>query len=307
MSKKTTATILLIVLGAVWGSSFFFMKLGMMPRPGVTAFSHIQVAGMRMLIAALILLPFSMPKFRLLFGPLGPYFLIVGLCGNFVPSFLFTYANTALSGGISGILNSMTPIFTVLIAVLLFKTKIHVLQILGILISTVGVIFLLSSGAEVSSNVQWSHIAAVIFATLLYGISVNTIKNKLSEVSPMLVTSLGLLSVLPLAAGSFFLERSADVFLKNPYGWEAFLYVLILGGVGSALSNIYFNRLIKLTSAIFASSVTYLIPFFAVIFGSIRGESLSLGQFASMIILLIGVFLVNFHDRLLGMSRNKTN
>lgn len=299
MSKKVSGALLLVLLGAVWGSSFILMKLGMSPRSGVEAFNHSQVASLRMMVAAIVLLPFSIPTIRLLFQKTGVYLLIVGLCGNLIPSFLFTYANTELSGGASGILNSFTPVFTVVIGFLMFKIKIHWLQILGIFISTIGVVFLLSSEAEISSQVHFGHLGAVMLATLLYGISVNTIRHKLSDVSPMQVTSLGLLSIFPFAFLSFLYEDTAYTLVENPFGLEAFGYIFLLGCVGTALSNIYFNRLIKMTSALFASSVTYLIPVFAVIFGSFFNENLTWIEFLAMLILLFGVFMVNFYGLML--------
>jgi drug/metabolite transporter (DMT)-like permease len=305
MSKKVTATLLLLLLGAVWGSSFILMKLGMSPRPGVKVLSHSQVASLRILIAAFVLLPFSLPSLRSLFQKRGLYFLIVGLCGNLIPSFLFTYANTKLSGGISGILNSFTPVFTVLVGMIVFKTPIHRLQIVGILVGTLGVIFLLYTKVHVASGGHLGHLSAVMCATLLYGISVNTIKHKLAEVSPMEVTSLGLLSILPFALFSFFYEGTSQTIISQPYGFEAFGYVFALGCIGTALSNVYFNRLIQMTSALFASSVTYLIPVFAVIFGSFFNEQLTWVQFFAMLVLLSGVCLVNFYDLLLQKLRKK--
>jgi drug/metabolite transporter (DMT)-like permease len=138
-----------------------------------------------------------------------------------------------------------------------------------------------------------------MLATLLYGISVNTIRHKLSDVSPMQVTSLGLLSIFPCALLSFLYEGTAYTLVENPYGLEAFGYIFLLGCVGTALSNIYFNRLIKMTSALFASSVTYLIPVFAVIFGSFFNENLTWVELLAMIILLFGVFMVNFYSLML--------
>lgn len=306
MQNKLAGIGLLVILGAVWGSSFILMKLGMEPVAGFKTMSHIQVAGLRMLIAALVMLPFAIQSIGLLKTKSAPYFLIVGLCGNLIPSFLFTYAGTVLSSGFSGILNSFTPIFTVLVALVAFKTKVHWIQIIGISIGTLGIISLVTSGGRLTLMNSPSHIGAILIGTLLYGISVNTIRNKLSHVSPLEVTSLGLFCILPFALSSFLFEGTAQVIVNAPFGWSAFGYVLFLGIVGTAISNIYFNKLIKLTSAIFASSVTYLIPVFAVLFGFILNESITYMQFISMLILLSGVFLVNFHELLLrGMRKKK--
>lgn len=305
MQNKLVGIVLLVVLGAVWGSSFILMKLGMEPLPGVKTMTHFQVAGLRMLIAAMVMLPFAIRSFTLLKSKSAPYLLIVGLCGNLIPSFLFTYGSTVLSSGFSGILNSFTPIFTVLVALVAFKTRVHWIQIIGISIGTLGIICLVTSGGKLTLANSPTHISAILIGTLLYGISVNTIRNKLSHISPLEVTSLGLFCILPLALSSFLIEDTATVIMHAPYGWFSLGYVLLLGIIGTAISNIYFNKLIKLTSAIFASSVTYLIPLFAVLFGFIINEFITYFQFISMIILLSGVFLVNFHELLLRGSRKK--
>ena len=306
MENKLAGIGLLIILGAVWGSSFILMKLGMEPVDGFPTLSHVQVAGLRMSIAALVMLPFAIRSIKLLKTKSAPYLLIVGLCGNFIPSYLFTYAGTGLSSGFCGILNSFTPIFTVIIALIAFKTKVHWLQVIGILIGTVGIISLITSGGQVTLVNSPSHIGAILIATLLYGISVNTIRHKLSHISPLEVTSLGLFCILPFALSSFLFEGTPQDILNKSFGWSAMGYVVLLGVIGTAISNIYFNRLIKLTSAIFASSVTYLIPIFAVLFGFILKESITYLQFITMLILLSGVFLVNFHELLLrGMRKKK--
>ena len=305
VKEKIKGAVILVLLGAVWGSSFILMKLGMEPRKGHLTLSHSQVAGLRMLVAAGVMLPFAIKHIHKLWSKDLPFLLIVGLCGNFIPSYLFTYAGTALSSGFCGILNSFTPIFTVLISVLAFKTKIHGLQILGILIGTFGIIFLVSTGQDLTLENSPKHIAAVLLATLLYGISVNTIRNKLSHVTPLAVTSLGLICILPFTLISFYQEETYHSIQNEIFGREALGYVFILGFFSTAISNIYFNRLIKLTSAIFASSVTYLIPVFAVLFGFLLHETVSLSQLAAMAVLLIGVFLVNFHEILLRVFRKK--
>jgi len=305
MENKLAGIGLLIILGAVWGSSFILMKLGMEPVDGFPTLSHVQVAGLRMSIAALVMLPFAIRSIKLLKTKSAPYLLIVGLCGNFIPSYLFTYAGTGLSSGFCGILNSFTPIFTVIIALIAFKTKVHWLQVIGILIGTVGIISLITSGGQVTLVNSPSHIGAILIATLLYGISVNTIRHKLSHISPLEVTSLGLFCILPFALSSFLFEGTPQDILNKSFGWSALGYVVLLGVIGTAISNIYFNRLIKLTSAIFASSVTYLIPIFAVLFGFILKESITYLQFISMLVLLSGVFLVNFHELLLSGMRKK--
>lgn len=305
MQKKIKGLFLLIILGAIWGSSFILMKLGMEPVKGHKVFTSSQVAGLRMLFAGMVMLPFAFMHYKTLFSKNGKYLLLVGLCGNFIPSFLFTYAGAGLSSGLSGILNSFTPVFTALLGFLAFKVAIHKLQIAGIFIGIIGIIALILSSIGVKLGGTPLQIGAVLLATFLYGISLNTIRHKLQGLDAIQVTSLGLLAILPLAFGSFFITETQEPLFNANFRNEAILYILILGVIGTAISNIFFNRLIKLTSALFASSVTYLIPIFAVMFGQILNEKMHFNQLLSMLIILLGVFFVNFHESLLKLLSKK--
>ena len=121
---------LLIFLACIWGSSFILMKRGMTSISGESIFSDSQVASLRMLIAGLGLLPFALFKLRRLLVKKDFWLLlIVGLSGNFIPAFLFTYAETHISSGLAGIMNSFTPIFTLLVGYLFFSNKIIELDI----------------------------------------------------------------------------------------------------------------------------------------------------------------------------------
>ena len=285
---------LLILLSVIWGSSFILMKKAMYSSDGYDTFSSNQVATMRILIASIVLLPFGIQAFKSIdFKKDLVSFSIVAICGNLAPAFLFTYAETGISSGLAGMLNSITPIFTILIALLIFKDKMSFLQFLGASIGSFGVGLLLYFGKQNSIEGEWSHILSVLGATLCYAISLSVIRYKLKYYKPLDIAAIAFLLLLPLSTVLFFTEDTMNTFLTNTQIWNSFLAILILSVVGTALALFIFNTIIKNTSALFASSVTYFIPIVAVIFGFFSEERITAPQIGGMLIALLGVFIAN--------------
>jgi len=226
------------------------MKKGMFTEGGEKIFSALQVGNLRMLIASAILLPLSLYNLKKIKNKKQLLYLcIVGFCGNFFPAFLFTYAETEVSSGFAGMLNSFTPIFTLVLGFLLFSNRMTKFQIVGTIIGTIGIYFLITTGKNVSFKGDWSHIFAIILATFLYGLSLNTIKYKLQDLSAAEITSLGFLLVfLPSLFGFFFLN-TASVFLENSEAMNGFYAIAILAIVGTALAVFLFNGIIRVSSA----------------------------------------------------------
>jgi drug/metabolite transporter (DMT)-like permease len=301
MSKQTISWLLLLLLACIWGSSFILMKKGMFAEDGTAIFSSEQVGSLRMLIAALALLPISIGKLKKLSWKNILPLAIVGFCGNFFPAFLFTYAETGISSGLAGMLNSFTPIFTIIIGFLFFKTKLTNKQILGTIIGTLGIIALVLTGKTASLNGDWDHILAIVLATLLYAISLTTIKNKLSNFNSFEITSLAFLIIFPFSIGGFFITDTLQTFNSNPMAYQGIFYIIILSIVGTALAVVLFNRIIAFSSALFASSVTYFIPIVAVLIGFTFGETINLWQVLSMLIVLSGVIIAN-----VSLKKNKS-
>ena len=261
---------------------------------GEAIFSDVQVGALRMLIAGLVLAPFAVRHVRKIktwkqFISLS----IVGFSGNFFPAFLFTYAETGLSSGFAGMLNSFTPIFTIIIGFLVFKVRLSVIQLVGVLIGTTGIVLLMIAGKSISMTGTWFHIMAIVLATLMYAISLNTIKHTLQMFKAIEITSLAFFIVLIPAAIANLTFGTAQTFQQNPHALEGLGYITILSVVGTALAVILFNKIISISSALFASSVTYFIPIVAVLIGLYFGERISWGQVGSMGIVLIGVFIIN--------------
>lgn len=278
--------LLLILLALIWGSSFILMKKGLM------AFDSNQVAALRIFIAFLFLLPFGVIHFRKDFLHKWKAFLAVGMFGNFIPAFLFTLAETRISSSLAGLLNSLTPIFTLILGGLFFGMIVTKRQVAGILLGFFGAaVLILGSG---TGNMQGAVFGlAVVLATFFYGISLNVIRKYLTEVPSVTTTFFAFMMVGP-PAGIYLLFTDFSKRLANdPVALSSLGYTALLGIIGTATAVILFNILIKKASALFASSVTYLIPVVALGWGIADGEEVSVLHLFSIILILAGIFLIN--------------
>lgn len=303
MQKKQLNYLLIPLLACIWGSSFILMKKGMFTVNGAAVFSAAQVASIRISIAGLVFIPFFVRLFRKLEQKTDLfYFSIVGLGGNLIPAYLFTYAEKTLPSGIAGIMNSFTPIFTIIVGFLLFRTKVSFRQLTGTLIGFVGITWLILLNSHPhSGHFYIAPALAILLATALYGLSLNTIKHKLAFYNPIEIATGGFsLAFLPAFIG-FFVFETPHVFGQHPQALSSFIYILILGLIGTAFAVVIFNRIIAQTSALAASTVTYFIPIVAVAIGLWSGEKLIFEQLLAMLVIIGGVLLVN----LKGKKSNK--
>ena len=212
--------------------------------------------------------------------------------GNLFPAYLFSLAGSKLDSGVSGALNSTTPLFTLIVGGLFFGNIITKRQIFGIFIGFIGALLLILAGAK---GLKFNNYAFyVIAATVLYGINLNVTKKYITglNLSPFLITSFIFMTIGPVAIAVLF---SGDFIEKvqQPEAIQPLIFAVLLGVLGSAVAMVLFNRLIQMTSAVLASSVTYLIPVVAILWGLVDGEAIQIQHFLGMGIVLIGVYLVN--------------
>ncbi|MGB1038221.1 MAG: DMT family transporter [Bacteroidia bacterium] len=269
------------ILAIFWGSSFILMK------EGLKEFSSVQVAALRMLIAGVVLLPFIKKKDLAEAKPQWHYFALSGLLGSGIPALLFTAAQVHISSSLAGALNGLTPLFTLLVGVLFLGVKFNKLKLFGVLFGLAGA-FLLSSSDSLTFN---NYSLLVILATLCYGVNVNIIKHKLAAYNPMLVAAFPL-AFLALFSFIILLFTGMPFDVSSPQYLRAGTAILILSIIGTALSLVLFNKLIKNTTAVFASSVTYLIPIVALFWGFIDDEIISLYQLCGLGSILIAIWLI---------------
>lgn len=283
----------LLLLAALWGSSFYLMKHGLRDEQGNDVFRPDQVSSLRLAIAATALLPIAIRSWKGLSRTEWKWIIIIGLFGTGIPAFLFPIAQTFLDSSVAGILNALTPLFTIIIAILFFQTKVQNRQILGVIIGLAGAILLISlRGIDNLDNLSYSFL--IILATVGYGTSVNVVKNKLPHLPAIRTTALTIVvSGIPCAIYLAFSD-TAHVIREHPHGMASFYYILVLGVAGTALANLIYYWLAVQTSALFAASVTYLMPIVAIGWGISDGETFSWKHAACAGVILTGVWLVNY-------------
>lgn len=281
----------LILLALIWGSSFILIKRGL------EIFSPGEVGAFRIVAAGMVLLPLSLPRLKTLNKRQVKNLIIVGFVGSFIPAFLFAKAQTQLSSSLTGVFNAMTPLFVVIIGALFFKARITRRNTIGLLIAFIGVVLLLivkeGSGFGTFSDIN-SYAFFVLLACACYGVNLNIIKYRFVELKPIAITAISLLMVLPL--GLIYLFAFTDFSFKLTHvegAIEAAGYITILGVVGTALALILFNIMVKVATPVFASSVTYLIPIVAIVWGLFDGEVLLLGHYIGIVAVIFGVWVGN--------------
>jgi len=265
-------------------------------KEGLKELSATQVAGVRLIVAGAAMLPFLFRYLKKVTARDVFPLLVVAFLGNGIPYYLFAFAETKMGSAITGMLNSLVPMFTLIIAVLVFKTKVSKLKVYGVLIGLVGA-FVLLMGAGQDTSGDYLYGALVIVATICYGISVNTLKSRLSHFHPLATAAIPLAVTLLPAALYIPIAEPIDLGNLSQQGMYSLGAVVTLGLVGTALAMILFNRIIQLSSAVFASSVTYLIPIVALFWGVIAGENIHALHFAGLVIVLAAIYLINKKDK----------
>lgn len=294
MKDRVVNWTLLVLLSAIWGSSFILMKKGMFNSAGASVFSSTQVGALRMLIAGSLMLPLGLP-FLLKKAKTKDFISlsIVGFSGNFFPAFLFTYAETGINSGLAGILNSCTPLFTILLGTLIFRMHFSISQLAGVFIGSLGVFLLLSNSLQGSSKATWLHPLAVVLATLFYALSLSTIKYRLQHLSSLQITASAFSIIWLPALIAFISSNTLSTMIYHPDAQASLLSIGILSVIGTVMAVFVFNILISRSTVLFASSVTYLIPVVAILIGTISGETLHWTQPLALLIILSGIFWAN--------------
>jgi len=289
MSGKSVLNwVIFIALALTWGSSFILMKRGL------DAFSSSQVAALRISMAFLFLLPLGIKHYSKELWSNWKAAAGMGFLGNLIPAFLFTKAETLISSALTGMLNSLTPVFTLITGLLIFRVRVTGLQIIGIFIGLIATIGLLLLGGDKQSNANaLLGGGLVILATVGYGFSVNIIKSKLSHLNAISITLLALSIVGPLAIVYLFSTDFVHVLRTHPLAMHSLGFVAILAIFGTALSVIVYNILIREAGTLFAASVTYAIPIVAMLWGMFDGEQVTWYHALCILGILSGVWMIN--------------
>jgi len=284
MEKRNTKWYLLAFLGCVWGSSFILMQLGLQ---GVNS---VQLGSLRLLFAACFLFVVGFKEIPKIPMYKWKYIALTSVFGTFVPAFLFAVALSKIDGSISAILNSLTPLNTLLVGLFFFGLEVQRKQLFGVIIGFIGCALLVLTGTGENTTENYYYAILIVIASIFYGINVNLIKKYLSDLKPLTISTgnfvVMFIPALIVLYGTGFFEIVHEEKVQNALG-----YIAVLGVIGTGLSNILFFKLIQLSSPVFASSVTYIIPVVAIFLGFLfMQETLTLVQALGAVIVLIGVY-----------------
>jgi len=288
MENKNTKWFYLIILSFIWGSSFILIKKGLI---GLTAY---QLGSLRIIFTALFLFIIGFKSVKHIQKEHYKPIIISAFLGSFIPVYCFALAETEIDSAIASILNSLTPLNTLIIGYFLFKMIFTKKQMLGIIIGLLGTLLLIVSGANLNPEQNYWFSIFVIIASICYAFNVNIIKTQLKTLSPISIAVGNFIvifipALLVLSCTNFF---SSEILLA-PKTKTALGYVVILSIFGTGIAKIMFNKLVHISTPIFASSVTYTIPIIALFWGVLDGEKMNFTQIIAAVIILIGVFLAN--------------
>lgn len=290
MKNLNIKWIYLLILSLIWGSSFILIKKSLL---GLTPY---QLGALRTIITGIILLVFGFNKLKAIPKSKWKWLLLSGLLGSFIPAFFFAIAETEIDSAVTSILNSLVPLNTILLGFAIFKIASTKRQVLGVIIGFTGTAILILKGAELNPNQNYLYASFIIASTVMYAANVNIIKRHLQDVKP-----------LAIAAGSYaFIIIPAFIILifsnfftletyNNPALPKALMYITILAVFGTAIAKVLFFKLVQLSTPVFASSVTYIMPIVALGWGILDGETFSFIQGLAALLVLVGVYLSHKH------------
>jgi drug/metabolite transporter (DMT)-like permease len=278
----------LFLLSLIWGSSYILIKRGLV------GLSPIELGSARIVISTVFLLVLGFNSLSGLSRYHWKWLIITGFLGTFFPSFFFAFAQLHIDSSVAAILNSLTPIFTVLVGITLFATRMLARQYFGVVLGFVGSLGLVWGGAQINPNQPIGYVLLIISASMCYAINIHFLKHKLSAVSPMAMTLGNFIAILPPALIMlFFSDFFSFQKLQNPEVITSLGYVATLAFFGTAIAKVMFNRFVKIASTVFVSSVTYTLPIVALFWGTLDGEKISSYQLLSTVVILVGVFLAH--------------
>ena len=278
----------LFLLALTWGSSFILIKKGLL---GLSPF---QLGSLRTVMSSLFIFTIGFKSLKTIKSHQWKWIIITGFIGTFFPSFLFAFAETEVDSGIVSILNSLVPLNTVLIGLAVFKITSTKTQVFGVILGFVGASMLIFNSMELHPDQNYLYAGFVILATVMYASSVNIIKRYLQDVKPIAIATGNFVAIiipaiLVLSFSNFFTTET----FQNDTIYISIGSVAILSLFGTVMAKIIFNSLIQISSPVFASSVAYLMPLVALLWGLLDGEVFGINQGLASSLILLGVYLVN--------------
>lgn len=280
--------IYLFILSLIWGSSFILIKKGLI------GFTPLQLGAIRILISGFFIFLFGFKYLKAITKKQWKWIIISGFLGTFFPVFFFAYAETEIDSAVASILNSLVPLNTILLGFAIFKIASTRRQILGVIIGFVGTAILITDGAQLNPHQNYLYAGLVLISGVMYGANVNIIKRYLQDIKAIAIAAGNFAAiVIPAFIVLLFTNFFSSETIKGQDFAMSLVYVIILSAFGTALAKVMFNKLVQMATPVFASSVTYLMPIIAIIWGLLDGEGFSLLQGLATLLILIGVYFSN--------------
>ncbi len=283
--------IYLIILSLIWGSSFILIKKALI---GLTP---AQLGSLRIIFSSIIIFAFAWNTLKIISKKEWKWIIISAFLGSFFPAFLFAFAETEIDSSIASVLNSLVPLNTVIIGAIVFKIASSRKQIIGVIVGFIGTYLLIDRGIDLNPDQNYLYSGLIILCSFLYGFNVNIIKKYLNDV-PAVTIAAGHFSVIFIPAVIIFLLSgfNSDQ-IHDPNTMKSIGYVLILSIFGTALAKVLFNKLVQMSTAVFASSVTYSLLIVSLFWGILDGELFSLNQLMATMLIVMGVLLSSRNPR----------
>lgn len=286
MKAQQLKWVIIITLALIWGSSFILIKKGLV---GLDPF---QLGSLRIIFCGMFLLIVGFKSLSSIPLRQWKFIALTSFFGTFIPAYLFAIAETKVSSSVCSVLNSLTPLNTLILGSFLFGINFKRNQFIGIITGLLGTVLLIFMGAQNEGSENEYYAVLVLIATLCYATNVNLIKKYLSDMNPLSITTGNFVVMLfPAIFILFLTDFTAKMNLASTQ--HAMLFVVVLGILGTAVANVLFYKLIQISSPVFASSVTYLIPIVACLWGILDNEILNAFQLLGAFVILIGVYLAN--------------
>lgn len=277
----------LIVLSLIWGSSFILIKKGLV---GLNAF---QVGALRIVFTTMFLFSVGLKELKGITKVQWKWIFWTGLLGSGIPPFLFAAAQQHIDSAIASILNSLTPLNTLIVGAVAFSIYATKRQALGVFIGFAGTFMLIATGADFNPDQNYWYSLLIILASVGYALNVNMIKSHLGGVSALAISTGNFAFLVVPALIILWWSGFFELVMTSPDAQKSVLFILVLSLFGTALAKVLFNKLIQVASPVFASSVTYIMPLMAIFWGVLDGERLSFLQILGGAIILLGVYLTN--------------
>ena len=292
MDNSKLKYVYLVILSLIWGSSFILIKKALGEENGELVLQPLQLGALRTMISGAILISIGWKSFAATSKKDWPWLALSGLLGTFFPAFLFAYAQTEIDSAISAILNSTVPLITLVMGAVIFGISFSRNQLIGVVIGLAGAVGLVLAGMESLPEQIYLFAGLILIACSCYASNVNIIKRYLQNIKPLAIATGNFVFIVPLATIVFFSADGTSIDLESPAVQQSFMYIITLCIFGTVAAKVMFNKLVQMTSPVFASSVTYLMPVIGLTWGILDGELFNIWQIASTGVIIFAVVLV---------------